>query len=139
MAMHFEKRVITVLVVVLFAIAFLGCTKNKAYSPNTVEDLQKALKSGKPVFLELYTDTCPQCKKLAPIIEELENEYGDRIIFIKINANAEEENAKLLCMHNPMCTVPTIVIFDENGERKSVILGYQPKDYLENEIKSVLE
>ncbi len=138
MAMHTAEKVIILSVVVLFARALLGCTEKKAQSPNTVEDLQKALKSGKPVLLEMYTDTCPQCKKLAPIIEELEREYGDKVVFIKINANANEENAKLLCMHNPMCTVPTVVIFDKNGNRKNVIIGYRTKDVLENEIKAVL-
>ncbi len=138
MAMPITKKVIVFLVMALFAIALSECTEKKSYSPNTVEDLKKALKSGKPVLLEMYTDTCPQCKKLAPIIEELEREYGDKIIFIKINANANEENVKLLCMHNPMCTVPTVVVFDKNGDRKSVIIGYRSKDVLENEIKKVL-
>ena len=43
------------------------------------------LKSKTPVLVDFYADWCTPCKMMSPIIEEISNEFKDKIIVLKIN------------------------------------------------------
>lgn len=113
--------------------------------------------AGKPVFLEFMKPTCSHCLRMAPIIKELEEEYGDRIVFIsivypegeieyasKVLAEKEldwihvvDERLKVFNAYGVRGT-PTYVILDENHVEVEKIEGAKPKDILENAILKVL-
>ena len=46
------------------------------------------LRSDKPVMVDYWADWCSPCKQIAPIIEELARQYGDRMSFVKLDTNA---------------------------------------------------
>jgi len=45
----------------------------------------------KPCVIDFYTTWCGPCKRLAPIMEELSAEYGDKIVFYKVDTEREQE------------------------------------------------
>ncbi len=49
------------------------------------------LKSATPVLVDYWADWCSPCKQLSPIIDELANEYGDKITFVKLDTNANPQ------------------------------------------------
>jgi len=77
------------------------------------------------VLVDFYSDSCIPCKKLNPVLSELETEFAGKISVFKINTNFDLEVAQKF---NVLST-PTLVLFNEGTEvdRKS---GFQTKDAL---------
>ena len=67
----------------------------------------QVLTSSKPVLVDYWAEWCAPCKQLSPIIEELAGEYGDKITFLKLNA---DENTQTTISYG-ILGLPTIQIF----------------------------
>ena len=52
-------------------------------------DAQPTYKGKKPAVIDIYTTWCPPCKIMAPILEELAQEFGDQVDFYKFDAEQE--------------------------------------------------
>ena len=78
----------------------------------------------KLVIVDFYADWCGPCKMVAPILEEILEEYSDVEVY-KVNIDEEPEIAKDFSVKS----IPTIVSFKGGLEHKKVV-GAQPKDAL---------
>lgn len=78
-----------------------------------------------PVLVDFYADWCGPCKMVAPVLEELEQEYGDKIKVVKVNIDKEIELAR----EYRVATIPTMMVF-ENGELRDSVIGYHSKEEL---------
>lgn len=87
----------------------------------------------KPAIIDFYADWCGPCKKVAPILEELADEYGDDIIIYKVNVDNEQELAGLFGIKN----IPTFLFIPMEGT-PSLMSGMMNKAKFENIIKDVL-
>lgn len=76
-------------------------------------------------LVDFYSDTCIPCKKLNPVLSELETEFAGKIGIFKINTNFDIEVAQKFQVQS----TPTLILFKEGNEvdRKS---GFQTKDAL---------
>lgn len=84
-------------------------------------------------FVDFYTDWCGPCKAMAPIVAELEKEYGGKVEFQRVDVEAESEMAGKFGIMN----IPTFVILkgDKEIDRKSAAM---PKEMLKSWIDSHL-
>ena len=82
----------------------------------------EVLKSSKPVLVDYWADWCTPCKQIAPIIEELDREYGDRITFVKLDTNDNPNTP----MGYGIMSIPTLQLF-VNGEVVQSLTGSKSK------------
>lgn len=55
---------------------------------------EKVLKSDLPVIVDFYYDSCIACKKLAPALGDIEDDYEGKVYVYKVNTNFDKELAK---------------------------------------------
>ena len=87
----------------------------------------------KPALIDFYANWCGPCKMVAPILEELAEEYKDDIYIYKINTEEEQELSAVFGIRS----IPTL-LFVPMGENPQVAHGALPKDALKQAIDSVL-
>ena len=82
----------------------------------------EVLKSEMPVLVDFYADWCGPCKMMAPVIEEIANEYDGKVKVGKLNVDeAQGTSSKYRVM-----SIPTLLILN-NGEVVDTIVGAVPK------------
>ena len=91
-------------------------TKNRRISTMITEinkdNFEKeVLRSEKPVVADFWAPWCGYCRRLAPAIDRLESEYGDKLKFVKIDT---DDNAALADEYG-VDTIPTLIVF-RDGE-----------------------
>ena len=90
----------------------------------TNENFQsEVLNSEIPVLVDFYADWCGPCKMLAPIINELSDEYAGKVKVCKINVDEQGETAAKYGIQS----IPTVMLF-KNGEPVETMMGFRPKD-----------
>ncbi len=97
--------------------------------------LEEIKKSAKPVLVDFFTEWCPPCSLLAPILENIGKDFGDRMEFLKINLDAIPLTAQKLGIDK----IPTVIIF-EKGEVATGFVGLRPetaiREWLEDFLKA---
>lgn len=83
---------------------------------------EKVLESQIPVLVDFYSDSCVACKKLAPLLCELEDDYEGKINVFKVNTNYDASLAK---EYNVLSN-PTLILFKDG---KDVDKQIGAKDY----------
>jgi thioredoxin 1 len=86
---------------------------------------EQVLQGDKPVLVDFWAEWCPPCKMIAPILEEIEKEYGDRVTIAKINA---DEHPEIVRRYGVM-GFPTLNLY-RDGEVVQQIIGAKPKRLL---------
>jgi thioredoxin 1 len=72
---------------------------------------ETVLKSNQVALLDFWAQWCGPCRAIAPIIEELYNEYGDKAVIGKVDVDTNQE----IAMQYNIRSIPTILII-KNGE-----------------------
>ena len=87
-----------------------------------------------PCVIDFYATWCGPCKRLAPIMEELAEDYCEEVIFYKVDTDKERELAYIFGIRS----IPSILLIPVNG-RPQMIQGLMPKQTLEQAIFQVLK
>ncbi len=94
---------------------------------------EEVLKSGVPVLVDFWAPWCGPCKTIGPVVEELAQEYGDRLKVVKVNVDDNKEAA----MKYGVKGIPNLIVF-KDGELQEQIIGARGKQELAEVIDKVL-
>ena len=86
---------------------------------------EEVINSPIPVLVDFWATWCGPCRMLAPIIEEIAEEYEGKVKVGKINVDEEAQ----LAIKFGVSSIPTVMVF-KNGEVTDVSVGYRPKEQL---------
>jgi len=95
----------------------------------TAVDFEAVVASNTPTLVDFWADWCGPCRAVAPTLEEIAAENGDRLTVAKVNV---DENSAL-ALDNEVMSIPTLVIFKDGVEKKRLV-GAQPKEHIEAEL-----
>ena len=104
--------------------------------PITIDDSnfdQTVLKSDKPVLVDFWAPWCHPCVMVAPILDELAEEYSGRVSIVRIDV---DQNPKTAARYHIM-SIPTLLLF-KKGEPVSHTVGFRPKEELKRSLDAAL-
>lgn len=77
------------------------------------------------VLVDFWAPWCGPCKMIAPVLEELDQEIGDKLKIVKVNVDENPETASQF----GIMSIPTLMVMKDN-EVVDKMVGFQPKDAL---------
>lgn len=90
----------------------------------------EVLKAEQPVLVDYWAEWCGPCRMIAPIVDQLADEFGDKLKIGKLDADEHQE----VLMKYGIMSIPTLMLF-KDGEPVVRITGYQPKDRIRSQIQ----
>jgi thioredoxin 1 len=105
--------------------------KDRVFNYETEEEWK--YKGDKPAVIDFYADWCGPCKSIAPVLEELSDQYKDQVVIYKIDTDKEMELSSLFGIQS----IPTL-LFIPVGGNPMVQKGALPKNILQQVIEERL-
>jgi len=86
-----------------------------------------------PAIIDFYADWCGPCKIVAPILEELKDEYGDKLDIFKVNTEEQRELSAVFGIQS----IPSLLFIPRDGQPQ-MAMGALPKETFKQAISEVL-
>jgi thioredoxin 1 len=97
-------------------------------APTTVSDATFEEEIGaatEPVLVDFWAEWCGPCKMIAPVLEEIAEEYDGRLRIVKLNVDDNPQTARRF----DVMSIPTLILF-KDGQPKKRVVGAKGKNAL---------
>jgi thioredoxin 1 len=94
---------------------------------------QDVLKAEKPVLVDFWAAWCAPCRRVAPILEQIQAEHGDKLEIVKLNVDENPETA----MRYQVTSIPAMKVYS-GGQVVKTVIGAKPKPAIEADLASIL-
>ena len=91
------------------------------------------LQSDKPVLVDFWAEWCGPCRLVAPVLEEIASQHGEKLQIVKLNV---DENPQIARDYQIM-SIPTMSVF-QGGKVVKTIVGAKPKAALLNDLAAYI-
>ena len=105
----------------------------KPYDVTDATFNEEVLKADLPVLVDFWAPWCGPCRMVAPIVEELAQEYAGSVKFVKLNTDDNVNTA----MQYGIRSIPTLLLF-KDGQMAGQVIGFRPKGELKRTIDKAL-
>lgn len=94
---------------------------------------QDVLESEIPVLVDFWAPWCGPCRMVAPVVDEISQQYEGKVKVVKLNT---DENPNVASQYG-IRSIPTLMIF-KGGQRVDMVVGAVPKTTLANTLEKYL-
>ncbi|MEZ2122003.1 thioredoxin [Corynebacterium sp. CCM 9204] len=98
---------------------------------STFEEI--VLNSDRPVLVDFWAEWCGPCKKLAPVIDQVAEEMGERAVIAKVDVEAE----RALGARFQIMSIPTLMFFS-GGEKVAEFSGPRPRHEIVSRLEALI-
>ncbi len=94
---------------------------------------QDVISASKPVLVDFWAEWCGPCRMIAPALEELSEELGDRVSIVKLNIDDNPDAPTKYGVRG----IPTMILF-KDGQPAATKIGAEPKSRIQAWLESAL-
>ncbi|MBE9190877.1 thioredoxin [Gloeocapsopsis crepidinum LEGE 06123] len=94
---------------------------------------EEVLESEVPVLVDFWAPWCGPCRMVAPVVDEIAQQYDGQVKVVKLNT---DENPNVASQYG-IRSIPTLMIF-KGGQRVDMVVGAVPKSTLSNTLEKYL-
>ena len=94
---------------------------------------EEVLESEVPVLVDFWAPWCGPCRMVAPVVEEIAEQYDGKVKVVKLNT---DENPNVASQYG-IRSIPTLMIF-KGGQRVDMVVGAVPKTTLSNTLEKYI-
>lgn len=137
------RNLLIVLVAIALSVAlFIGLrTETSTASLSEVAEnstsLEVASNNGLPTLIEFYANWCTSCQTMAPTMEALRNDYGDRLNFVMLNVDNSKWLPEMLAYR--VDGIPHFVFLGTDGQAKGSAIGEIPQSVMAENLTALID